>query len=698
MRAGTAGSLPGWVRAGTDTATVAAGRTGRTRRATTGTATTDRHTTRALDVALRAATGWYAGAGGAPGRAGAGGVRGRGGHRRTRRWRDGLIGPDRCSRRACRRATRRPTRSSRTGPPRRRTRIGRFGADRWDGGAGTAGRLVGRAAGHRHGGVGVWRATGLPQPFARPLRTRVAGVVRRRATSGPRRLGRGAGFGRPVGSGPPATRRGAARRVRRAAGHGRARQVRRVSAARHHRRAVRFRGGPAATRRGHDALRRGAAAGAGDGAGAGRNVVRPGPAARARHGPDAGRYVVRSRATGPAGDRLDAGGVVGPGPAAAGRRGDGRVGRGLVRALRHAGAVPAARCRGPVLAVDGRAARLGGYPAGWRPGGRAGRRRDAGDRRLLAGGAVRAPAGGCSRRTTGLGHAGPGAVDGRARRAALGTAGAHRRRGRAELVGTAPGHRRTRTGPAAGHRGRRVSRAAGWHLRTGPGGARVRCGTPGDRWYVRAGPDVTGPGRSSAAHARRGRRAATTGNGRLRRVGAAVRHRPGRLGTAGGRGGGRRRTGPAGRRRSRRAGPTGDGWLRTRVTGQGRLRARVTGRGRLRTRPAGWLRARRRGPRSGPGGHPRPGGRRRHAGPGGRARCCSRPARRGRGGIPLRSEFAALLLGGTQIVDPAEFLADDGRVELGLGPAASPPAALGPRIAPLVGAVRRPLRTTRHHY
>ncbi|AXO37642.1 hypothetical protein MicB006_5380 [Micromonospora sp. B006] len=452
--------------------------------------------------------------------------------------------------------------------------------------------------------------------------------------------------------------------------------------------------GPPGRPAGDDALRGGAAAGAGDGTRAGRDVVRPRTAARARHGPHAGRNVVRPRTAGPAGNRLDAGGVVGPGPATAGRRSDRRGDGGLVRTLRRADAVPAARCRRPVLAVDGRPARIGRYPAvRRRPGGRTGRRRDAGDRRLLARGAVRAPADGWSRRTTGLGHAGPGAVGRRPRCAGLG-AGAHRRRGRAGLVGTAPGHRRTRTGPATGHRVRRVSRAAGRHLRAAPGGARVPTGTSGDRGYVHAGPAATGRGRSPAAHARRRRRAGTTGNGRERRVGAAVRRGPGGLGPAGGRGrgSGRRRTGPARRRRRRRAGTTRNRWLRTRVTGGGWLRARVTGHG--------WLRAPRRGTRGGPRGgwrHPRRGGRRRPR-PGGRAGCGARPARRGRGGLPLRSEFAALLLGGAQVVDPAEFLADDRRVQLGLGPAASPPAALCPRIAPLVGAVRRSLRTTRHHY
>lgn len=118
----------------------------------------------------------------------------------------------------------------------------------------------------------------------------------------------------------------------------------------------------------------------------------------------------------------------------------------------------------------------------------------------------------------------------------------------------------------------------------------------------------------------------------------------------------------------------------------------MTGRGRL------WARCRGRRRRSAGGRHAGGGTRR-----GGRAaRFGGRPGRVGAGvrrrDVTVRSEFTALVLGGAQVVDPAEFLADDGRVQLGLGPATSPPAALTPRVAPLVGAVRRPLRTTRHHY
>ncbi|MEV6519576.1 hypothetical protein AB0M37_27750, partial [Micromonospora chalcea] len=215
----TTGALDVAVRAG-------AGRTGRTCRAATGTATADRHTTGAFDVALRAGAGRagraatgsrrYAGAGGPPGRAGAAGLRGRGGHRGTRRRHDlaGLLGPGRRSRVAGCRATPGHARPGLPGPPGRHTRISRFGTDRWDGGAGTAagpaGLLVGRAAGHRHGGVGVWRATRLPQPVGGPLRARIAGVVGGRATPGSRRVA-GAGVGRAVGYGPAAVRRGAAR-------------------------------------------------------------------------------------------------------------------------------------------------------------------------------------------------------------------------------------------------------------------------------------------------------------------------------------------------------------------------------------------------------------------------------------------------------------------------------------------------------
>ncbi|PZF87566.1 hypothetical protein C1I99_27430 [Micromonospora deserti] len=64
---------------------------------------------------------------------------------------------------------------------------------------------------------------------------------------------------------------------------------------------------------------------------------------------------------------------------------------------------------------------------------------------------------------------------------------------------------------------------------------------------------------------------------------------------------------------------------------------------------------------------------------------------------PVGTQLDTLLLGRPQVVDPAELLAADRLLRLGLGLAAPPAAALGAGFAPLVGAVLRSLRTTRSH-
>ncbi|OZV78731.1 hypothetical protein CA850_18525 [Micromonospora echinospora] len=114
-----------------------------------------------------------------------------------------------------------------------------------------------------------------------------------------------------------------------------------------------------------------------------------------------------------------------------------------------------------------------------------------------------------------------------------------------------------------------------------------------------------------------------------------------------------------------------------------------------------------------PGGSAGRGGRRQVTGAGPR-RTGHRACRRGRrdgwpgtggwrrlGCLPapgFRAEFTALPLGGTQVVDPAQFLAADRLLRLRVGPAASPAASPGLGVPPLVGAVLRPIRTTRSHW
>ncbi|QLD26322.1 hypothetical protein [Micromonospora carbonacea] len=63
----------------------------------------------------------------------------------------------------------------------------------------------------------------------------------------------------------------------------------------------------------------------------------------------------------------------------------------------------------------------------------------------------------------------------------------------------------------------------------------------------------------------------------------------------------------------------------------------------------------------------------------------------------VRPQLAALPLGGAQVVDPAELLAGHRLLGLAVGSAPAPPAPLGARLAPLLGAVLRSLRTTGSH-
>ncbi|KKK05660.1 hypothetical protein LQ51_12945, partial [Micromonospora sp. HK10] len=233
------------------------------------------------------------------------------------------------------------------------------------------------------------------------------------------------------------------------------------------------------------------------------------------------------------------------------------------------------------------------------------------------------------------------------------------RRHRATPVGLAAGGRDRAT--AAGGRRQPAVRARGpgsgrgqGRLLTGRrlatsgwlGGTRARLGSARPEGLHGAAPGRTRvrPTGAGRRHGRRGvgRSTPDRRSGRARPAGSRRRHRTGMAGSRR-----RHRTGTAGGRRDR--------------TGTGR--GRRFGRGRYRPAGGRWHRA----------------------------------ARRRRGQVPVRAELGPLLLRGPQVVDPAELLADGSLVGLRVGLAPPPPAALGTRVAPLLRAVFRPLRTTRHH-
>ncbi|MFG2057945.1 hypothetical protein ACGFI9_28370 [Micromonospora sp. NPDC048930] len=355
--------------------------------------------------------------------------------------------------------------------------------------------------------------------------------------------------------------------------------------------------------------------------------------------------------------------------------GAGRCGRGPRRGHR----APAGPGLGrPPAAAGHRAdARLGtlgeGPPAGARD------RADARFRTVRKG----PPAGAGDRVGAGVGGTGhaatPGARD-----------GPERRVGPARAVGSVPTARARRN---------RAARPARWHVRAG-----LKADTGG-----LPGPGGAAPGRVGRGAG--GRHRATTGTGGTGRR----RHPTGLAGGAAGPAAARRDRGkltgarfPAAARRlgglAPGAGRTGPGAVDRATPAGGRVGAVGAYRGRGR---AGSRTTARRSIRPGPAGGRRHGTGTRPAGrfgsglaaAGGRqaSRCRRRPAGTRTRLVAVRAELAPLLLRRPQVVDPAELLADGRLVRLGVGPAAAPPATLGTPVAPLLGVVLGPLRTTRHH-
>ncbi|RLK22262.1 hypothetical protein DER29_0093 [Micromonospora sp. M71_S20] len=374
------------------------------------------------------------------------------------------------------------------------------------------------------------------------------------------------------------------------------------------------------------------------------------------------------------------------------RRGCRRHGSGAVRRDGHAGTDGAPpHPAGPGVTCVGRGpAQLTGRRTGWRLGGTGVRDTDPGGAHGTAG-----PPGGTRWRRTA-----------RHRRPSVGAVPGHRP-GRVRRVRRAGvrGHRRTRTRSgrragvgARGRAGRRPDGGAGRRtgLRPGPRvGLRSRREAGlGMRWEA-------GLRMRRGNRLRAGRRAGRRSRLRARRgAGGRTRRRTGLRTRRCARNGARPsvRAVRAGLRTTGRRGST-DGLVRGDGPGGG-------GSGR-----PGWFR------RTGPGSVHRARARRlglaaAYRGRGGRtgAAVGRRPGRAGsrrvtrtragrRGGIqPVRPQLGALLLGRAQVVDPAELLAADGLLGLGLGLAPPPAATLGAGVAPLFGAVLRSLRTTRFHY
>ncbi|SCF05768.1 hypothetical protein GA0070558_123106 [Micromonospora haikouensis] len=501
-----------------------------------------------------------------------------------------------------------------------------------------------RPVDHRHRGVRVGAPTGLAQPLRRTLRP-VAPALR-----GAARLD-GAGVPGVDGAGRTVRRRLA--RVRLGLGPAAAAWL--PACGRRPLGDGRIRAGGAV---GHPGHLGGVAAERDD-----RRLLLGGPPAtdRAGHGRDrpggaTTRRLVRGGCGGAAGALARR-----PAPGLVAGRHRGRVGRargprrGAVRCGRRSGGPTGRRRRadGPA----GRGRRSGGPTGGrCRGGGPAGRGRPGGDDRPVAGGGLTTTHGrghGCSGRTQRAGAL-PGCTGSR-----RGSAGPLARRCR-------------RSGQFAG-RFTVVARAPGRGVRRvrGPGGLTRRVRRPG-RLTRRAGRDRR-LGRPRHRPGRRGRRLRGTlrwprrllgSPGRFRRavrlVGRLRRalrrkvrrcglRRAGRLG------------GPGAAGRLRRAGPRAVDRSRAR-----RTRFAAARRGRGRGRSLSCLRV----------------------GPVGR-RCLSRRA--------AGPQLAALLLGGAQVVDPAELLAGHRLLGLAVGSAPAPPAPLGARLALLLGAVLRSLRTTGSH-
>ncbi len=502
-----------------------------------------------------------------------------------------------------------------------------------------------RPVDHRHRGVRVGAPTGLAQPLRRTLRPVAAALRGAARLDGAgvagvdgavrRRLARAR-----LGLGP-ATAAGLPARGRRPLGDGR------------------IRAGGAV---GHPGHLGGVAAERDD-----RRLLLGGPPAtdRAGHG--------RDRPGGATTRRLVPGGCGGaagvlarrPAPGPVARRHRGRVGR--ARGTRRGAVRPGRRSGGPTGRrrwADGPAGggRRGGGPAGGRcrGGGSAGRGRPGGDDRPVAGGVLTT--------ARGRGHGRSGWTE----RAGLPGCTGSRRRGSAGPLA----RRCRRSGQFAG-RFTVVARTPGRgvHRVRGPGGLTRRVRRPG-RLTRRAGRDRR-RGRPRHRACRRGRRL----GGALRWPGRLLRS-PGRF-----------------RRAARRA-----------VRLVGRLRRAL----RQEVRRCGLRRAGRLG---GPGAT----GRLRRAGPRavdrsrtrrtrfaaarrapgrGRSLSCLRVGLVGRRGLPRCAagpQLASLLLGGAQVVDPDELLAGHRLLGLAVGSAPAPPTPLGARLAPLLRAVLRSLRTTGSH-